>query len=267
MNENQYLDGTSLYGDHMSEPEINIWFQAEQLGYHDLVSSGEDEYSGTGWSAVYDRHIFSRLPVRRFRHCLALGCSDGSEILPIAHRIDTITAIEPAESWWRSEIGGVRTEYRKPTVMGDIDCPDESIDLVIAFGVLHHIPNVSHVVGELARITAKGGILAIREPIFSMGDWTKPRKGLTANERGLPLPWFRELLNDLSLKITHEALCSFPPVARVAENLGVKKPYACNAYVMLDAIFSSIFSFNYCYHRTSVWKKFAPTSVCLIAEK
>jgi len=262
-----FLDGTSLYGDDLDEAGVRAWFAAEEKGYYDLAS-GDGEYGGTGWSAIIDYHLFKNLPDRQYRHALALGCADGSELLPVARSIDRITAIEPAKEWWRNEIGGVPTEYRMPTIMGDIDAREGTFDLVVTFGVLHHIPNVSHVLAELTRVTAPGGLLAIREPIFSMGNWAEPRKGLTANERGLPLPWLRTLLSDkLHLKIRHESLCSFPPAARIVEKVGIKRPYSSKGYVLLDSMLSSIFAFNYSYHRTKIWRRFAPTAVAIIAQK
>jgi len=181
--------------------------------------------------------------------------------------IDKITAIEPAKEWWRTEINGVPTEYQMPSILGDIDAPDASFDLIIAFGVLHHIPNVSHVLAELNRVAASGAIFAIREPIYSMGDWRHPRKGLTPNERGLPLPWLYRKIDQMNLRVVHKQLCSFPPSARLAEKFGLKRPYSSKHYVILDAVLSDLFRFNYSYHRPGAWKKFAPTSVSLILEK
>jgi ubiquinone/menaquinone biosynthesis C-methylase UbiE len=34
--------------------------------------------------------------------------------------------------------------------------------------VLHHIPNVEHVLAELARVLTPGGLALIREPIHSV---------------------------------------------------------------------------------------------------
>ena len=67
-------------------------------------------------------------------------------------------------------------------------------DLIVCFGALHHIPNVSRIIGEFYRCSEKGGYVLMREPIISMGDWTKKRKGLTRRERGIPLKILRDII-------------------------------------------------------------------------
>ena len=262
-----YQSGSALYGDDFSSDQITNWYEAEKSAYFDLMSDDVEEADGTAWSAVYRHHLFSKLPQKNFETCLTLGCADGSELAPIANRFQRIVAIEPGEEWWKPSIDGTVTEYRMPTLLGDIDLPDGTMDVVVAFGVLHHIPNVTSVLSELIRVCRPGGILLIREPIYSMGDWTKPRKNLTANERGIPLPWFEAFFSERPVKVLHQTYCAFPPLAAITDKINLKYPFSKRSYVAVDAVLSALMAWNISYHRDRVWKKFAPTSASFVIEK
>src|SRR5690606_17145457 len=131
---------------------------------------------------------FRFLGNRRYGCCLALGAASGREYAALQGRVARFVAIEPWRRFWRETIAAAPAEYRSPTLRGTIDLPDGSCDLAGSFGVLHHIPNVAEVLGELARVLEPGGMLLIREPISSLGDFRRPRPGLTRNERGIPPP-------------------------------------------------------------------------------
>jgi ubiquinone/menaquinone biosynthesis C-methylase UbiE len=83
-----------------------------------------------------------------------------------------------------ADLNGVPLTYVKPVASGTLPFPDGTFDLITFSGVLHHIPNVSYVVGELARVVTPDGYLLLREPIHSMGDWRGPRRGLTKKNAG-----------------------------------------------------------------------------------
>lgn len=155
--------------------------------------------------------------------------------------------------------------YLNPDYTGKINLPDNSMDLITCFGVLHHIPNVSFVFGELTRVLKKGGFILIREPIVSMGDWANPRKGLTKRERGIPLNVFRNLIKKNKLKIISEEKVLFPLTRRLKFNKGEIN----NSKIMIwiDYILSKIFSWNDRYHSTTPWHKIRPQSVFYIINK
>jgi SAM-dependent methyltransferase len=60
-------------------------------------------------------------------------------------RAQKVTILEPA-----GEFQNPNFEYVKPDISGRMPFADNSFDLVTCFGVLHHIPNVSAVVSEMA---------------------------------------------------------------------------------------------------------------------
>lgn len=143
---------------------------------------------------------------------------------------------------------------------------DSSFDLVSVLGVLHHIPNVSQVLGECSRVLACGGKMILREPIVSMGDWRKPRYGLTKRERGIPIDVLKEIITGKGFRIVSESLCGFPPLLRVSHALGVS-PFQNRFVTGLDAFLSNSFRWNLRYHAESFFQKIRPTSVFLVLTK
>ncbi len=198
---------------------------------------------------------------------MALGCANGDDIAVLAHVVDRYIAIEPASEWWTDIIGGKPAEYRAPLPSGIIDLPDKSVDLAISFGVLHHIPNVSKVIAEISRVLKPGGLFLLREPISSMGDWNLPRVGLTANERGIHPSWLNRSLERYGLKVSRRRYCLVSPFLRVMEKLGAAHAMEKQWVVQADALLSKLLSKNYHYFRDRSWKKIAPGSIAVIAQK
>ena len=211
------LSGECLYGDDLSPAAIELWYHQEERGFLNLLtnqygiadSEGNYDYE---YEALNRFHAVNSLSKRHFSCCVALGCAAGSDVEPLAPMIDRFVAIEPSEIWWRPEIGGKPADYRRPSILGDIDLEAGAADLATSFGVLHHIPNVSHVVAEIARVLRPGGLFLVREPISWMGDWRRPRPDLTANERGLPFNWFERLGEEAGFRIIQRRVCMLNPL-------------------------------------------------------
>jgi 2-polyprenyl-3-methyl-5-hydroxy-6-metoxy-1,4-benzoquinol methylase len=155
----------------------------------------------------------------------------------------------------------------KPAISGDISLPDNAADLATCLGVLHHIPNASHVLREIARVMKPGGIFLIREPILTMGDWRKPRRGLTRNERGFPLAWLDQKLSAAGFRVVRRRLCMFPGTKRLGRALRLDPIYNNRLLTALDWLASSMFAWNLHYHRDTMVKKVAPGSVFYVLEK
>jgi SAM-dependent methyltransferase len=261
-----YFSGRKLYGDDLDLAGRQQWFEDERYGYFEMAKQRPQSYR-----YVYDElnifHAFRHLSGRRFKQCLAFGCARGDEVMPIVGQVERFLAVEPAEQWWSESIGGVPATYIKPNEDGSIPCDDGSCDIATCFGVLHHIPNVSDVIGEIARVLAPGGLFLLREPIHTMGDWRRPRRGLTRHERGLPLEWLDETVRRNHLSVQRRALCMFHPAVRVSRMLGVSAPYNSAAYVYADAAISAAMSWNVQYHRHDVIHRMAPSCVFLVLRK
>ncbi|MGB3722631.1 MAG: methyltransferase domain-containing protein [Pacificimonas sp.] len=196
-----------------------------------------------------------------------MGPANGGDVQPLAPRVDGFTCIEPARAWWCREIGGKPADYRAPQSNGDIDLIDSSAGIATALGVLHHIPNVTHVLSEIVRILKPGGYLLLREPISWMGDWRQPRRGATRHERGLPLPWLRATMRDLGLDTVKEIPCLFGPLARTASRAGLVAPYRSSAFTRLDGLLCRMTAANSRYRRTRLWHKLAPGAVAAVYKK
>jgi SAM-dependent methyltransferase len=261
--------GTKLYGDDFEPEQIAEWFKSEMDGYYNMTVGAKDEScSNSGKYAAYNWfHGLRYVSRRHFRSCLAFGCADGTEIAPVAKSIDRIYAIEPAQNWWRSEINGTPTEYKMPDVSGKIDLADCSVDLIISLGVLHHIPNVSDVLREFIRVLEPGGTLVLREPISSMGDWRRPRPGLTLRERGIPIRWLDPKMNEIGFRYLRKRATMFKPMYILERLFKMRAPWDNIAIVAIDWMLAEMMKWNDHYWRTGVLDRVAPTSIFIIAQK
>ena len=267
--ERDYFLGGRVYGDDFSPAQIKEWYAQEESGYYDLTQTHGGGYT-YGYHALNRLHGFGCLQGRLFDCCLALGCARGDDVSPLAPQVRKFVAVEPAEQWWSDNIGGTPASFIKPAISGDIALPDGAVDLATCLGVLHHIPNAGHVLGEIARVMKPGGIFVLREPIATMGDWRQPRRGLTRNERGFPLAWLDEKVAEAGFYIMRRRLCMFPATKRLGGILRLLRlgpVYNNRLLTVADWLVSGLFAWNLHYHRDTLLKKVAPVSVFYVLEK
>lgn len=262
----RYLSGERLYGDDFGPQEIRRWYEQKAEGYADLGAADRSAYS-YGYHALNQRHGFSRLPPGRLDHVLGVGSAWGDELLPVADRADRITILESSERARTDRIGDVPVEHRAPQQSGDIDLPDASVDVIVCFGVLHHIPNVSHVLREFQRVLRVGGHLFLREPIVSMGDWTKPRPGLTGNEREIPLHNLEASVRRAGLALARMRLVEFPPWVRLSAKLTGGSLFNSRFMTIVDDHLCALTRWNCRYHARRTAEKFRPTLAFEVAAK
>ena len=262
------LLGHRLHGADLDEAGIAAWFADEQNGYADLIGDGTPSEDGEGAGGHAIRfHALRFLGARKFACGLALGAADGREYAPFAGRVDRFVAIEPSRRFWRGTIAGASADYRLPSLHGTIDLPDRSCDLAASFGVLHHIPNVAQVLGEVARVLKPGGPFLIREPIVSLGDFRRPRPGLTRNERGIPHTMLDAMLAEAGFAIRAKRFVNFPGTRELPFRLGMACAWDNRAIVRLDAALAGLTAWNARYWRPRLWDKLAPRSAYWIAER
>jgi len=261
----RYFSGQALYGDDFSVPAIEDWFAEEKEAYAELGAkhSSSYEYKYHEWNRY---HAFQYLPRQRFDHVLGFGSAYAHELLPVLEQSDSITVVDPSAAFAQNKLRGVSVAYVEPKPIGDLPFPDQTFDLITCFGVLHHIANVSYVIGELVRTLRPGGYFVLREPIVSMGDWRVPRRGLTKRERGIPLPILQGLIASNQLHILRESLCDFPLTRRIF------RPFRSDVFnskvaVRLDSILANGFRWNLRYHATSNFGRLRPSSVFLVLQK
>ena len=262
----EYFQGKKLYGDDFSPEEIERWFNDEEDGYADLGAKDRATYRYE-FLALNNAHGFRHLPPRDFGHVLSVGGAYGEELRSLLPKIGNITILDPSTAFLIKEIGGVPVEYVKPRPSGIMPFADETFDLATCFGCLHHVPNVSTVVRELFRCIQPSGIVLIREPIVSMGDWRQPRVGLTKRERGLPLSIFRDIVRSAGFAILKETKCIFPLTFRLRFLFG-GPVYNSATAVWLDEMLSRSFAWNdHRYHCVRPFQKLRPTAVFFVLQK
>jgi len=259
------LRGEALYGDDFDSELIAAWHDDEMEGYS-LLGAGNAASYRYVYHALNTRHGFRHLPAGGFESVLGFGSAYGEEFAPLAGRIARLTIVDPSDAFPSTRVHGIPTEYVKPAEDGTLPFPDASFDLVTCLGVLHHIPNVTYVVGELARCLSPAGHFLIREPVVSLGDWREPRRGLTRRERGIPLWILRRIHEAAGLSVVHEALCMFPLVPRFWRLFG-RAAYNAPTAAALDDCLARLFAWNLRYHRVRPWEKLCPTNVFSVLQK
>jgi SAM-dependent methyltransferase len=260
-----YFSGKKIFGDDFSRREIELWYRDESEGYADLGAADSAQYA-YGYHALNYLHGFRFLPDQPWASVLSFGGAYGHELLPIVDNISSITIVEPSDSLISERLGQIKPVYVKPDITGNLPFASDSFDLITCFGVLHHIPNVSHVISELGRCLAPGGYALIREPIISMGDWRHPRRGLTKRERGIPRKLLKERFLSSGLSIISEKLCDFPGTS-ILVGLTSHQVFNSRFLTRIDHVLSTLFAWNISYHATSKLRKIRPRDVSLVLRK
>lgn len=256
--ERNYFSGATLYGDDFDEARIRMWWQREQRAYFSMApADGTYVY---GHHAANEFHCYRYL-TGHYPLCLAFGCARGDDVAPLAGQVGRFVAIEPARAWWAESIHGTPAQYYSPAVTGEIPLDSASADLVVCFSALHHVPNAGRVFSEMARVLRPGGLILVREPVCTLGDWRKQRRGLTPDERGFPPGWFEERAAALGLRTLRKAYCDFPLTTRLAQWFHLGPAFDNAVLVRLDAWMSRLMRWNLHYHRDTFFKKIAPIEV------
>jgi len=268
MIDSKYISGDVVYGDDFDLNQIQQWYDEETEAYADLGSKDAAEYI-YGYHELNKLHGFSYIKGKKFENVLGFGSAWGHEFFPIIDNITNLDIIEPSDNLRSKKLGDVIPKYVKPAVSGKLDYPDNHFDLVTCFGTIHHTPNVSFIVSELCRVTKPGGYILLREPVISMGDWTKPRKGLTRNERGIPLNVFRKIFKEQGMEIVSEdvVFCMTAFFQRLWQKVSKGQIFASKSYILFDKWLSKTFAWNLHYHATKKLQRIAPQGVFYVLKK
>jgi len=261
----KYFNGTELYGNDFTIEQIMQWYEEEKEGYARLKEEGIYKYPYDSMNRYFG---FKYLNKKKFNNVLGIGSAYGHEFLPIISMIDNITILEPSDNLISDKLGNVIPKYLKPEIDGTISFEDKSFDLITCFGVLHHIPNVSYVLSEMLRVLEPGGIMLIREPIRSMGDWRTQRKGLTKNERGIPLSFFQSFFRkQKNVTVVKKTIMDSAFMFKILKKLfkGINKDSI--PYQKLDKWVSAFLQWNIKYHPKNIFQKCAPATVYYVLTK
>ena len=262
---NDCFAGRKLYGDDFSVDEIVKWFADEEEGFANLGAKNRESYCYE-YHGLNRLHGFNYLPPGSYNHALSIGGAYGEELRPFLPNINAITILEPSGAFIVENLDGVPLHYVKPLASGVMPFDNDTFDLATCFGCLHHIPNVTTVLGELYRCLKPNGFALVREPIISMGDWRHVRRGLTKRERGIPLSVFRQILSHVGFSIAEETRCCFSLTPRLGR-LFKGHTYNSSVAVRIDQFLARLFTSNYRYHPTSSCQKLIPTAAAFVLHK
>ncbi|HUA48908.1 MAG TPA: class I SAM-dependent methyltransferase [Solirubrobacteraceae bacterium] len=261
-----HLRGEQLYGDDFTSEQVEQWFRDEAEAYFEM--SGDSQEPGRyGYRELNHQALLRYIPAsRRFNHALGFGSGYGTELAPLAGQIERVTIVESAAGYGRDPALVMPTTAVCAKPSGDVALANESVDLVTCFNVLHHIPNVSHVLGEFARVLCSSGLLLLREPTTSMGgNWGTRRPGLTTHERGIPPSYLRGKLMAHGFVIEHDTFAIFPLVLKLWQ-LG-PAPYNSRILTSLDRLLCRLLVPHWRYHAVSRWQKIRPTEIAILAKR
>lgn len=256
-------DGDVLFGDDFNNDQLTLWFKQEQEAFYEGDAGNSDV---DPWYS-YMRYVNERLGFqaidRAINEMLVLGPGSGVEVEKIAIsspdcKMNFLEASDNFQVILQSKFR--HSVIIKPEYTGEIGLADNTQDLVCAYSVLHHIPNISKVLNEASRVTKVGGYLFIREPCSSMGDWRYPRSA-TPNERGIS----RKVMVEIATHAGFEL--DMPPVSALFEpiNTLLKRTIGFKLIphfllYMVDRSVSWIVSWNDYYWRDTWFKKIGPSA-------
>jgi SAM-dependent methyltransferase len=232
------LTGEFLYGDDFRSEESLRWFRQEMEACYEIRKTYPPGYTYP-YHALHWEHGYRHLPEKVFENVLGYGAALGEELDGIRKRCRNITIIEPAEGYHNGT-----ARYVVPAEDGKIPLPSQSFDLITCFGTLHHICNVTTVFDELVRCLQPGGYLLISEPVISLGDWRFPRNGQSPNERGIPLPIFRRMIQSSDLQIIRQTKFHFQPFFRLCLALA-SHPSSSFLLTKVDAFLCKFMPYRY----------------------
>lgn len=233
----------------MNSEELLHWYSTEAEGYARIVSNREFDYKYE-YTELNVYHCFEKLKAfRQFDRVLGIGSAFGDEFAPIVHKIKDLVILDPSEKFAAcTSVQGIPCRYVKPNSSGMLAFESNSFDLITCFGVMHHIPNVTFVMGEIFRVLKPNGVFLIREPIVSQGDWNFPRSGVTQYERGIPIELFDQIISATGFSLSYRRFCDFQPLPAIARKLSFEL-YNSRFIVLIDDIISNYLPWPKIYHR------------------
>ena len=261
-----YYTGRKLWGDDFSQDEIGEWYGLEENACFEIYDQGKKRLPNNDrlhWLHGYRWAMENRGTLGK---TLGLGSGNGEEFRSVRQYIQELHIVESAEGYFQNT-ANANAIYTKAQADGTLLFADNFFDTAVNIAVLHHIPNVSHVLRELFRVLKPGGICLVKEPITTLGPWHRPRKaGLAPCERGFPRELFQEMLRKTGFEIQHRTYFEFPPLRHVRDRGGVDT-YNSTFWITLDRLCCQLTDWNYNYHRTNFFQRLAPSYVFLVLRK
>ena len=259
-----------LLGNNYNEDAIRQWYEDEER-FHDRFADGLPGKSWVIYRVFDEGYAFKEFfHPRRESRVLDFGCAEGCdiELLRLRHefRLFGIDASDTQLRRFQKKYPG--SEVKKATVSGRIDYDSDFFEYIIELSTLHHIPNVSFVLSELARVLKPGGTMILREPISYMRPVGQepPKQGISPHERGIPVRFMLLEFNRLGLEpISVRHSFATPTMLAVAKLPALEKvPWLI---FRADKILSLALKSNTHYYRRTLLDKIAPGAAYYVVRK
>ena len=154
--------GTSSISTFQDEVETNIdWCTVDSFGSEwekfNAFTTQEIEQIGNDYFDIIPKNLLNDAMV------LDMGCGSGRWSKFLAKKVKFIEAIDPSESVITAcsmlqDESNVRVTQASSN---NIPFPDESFDLVISLGVLHHIPDTQKAMDDCVKKIKNGGVFLV----------------------------------------------------------------------------------------------------------
>ncbi len=257
-------------GDDYSASQIQEWYLEEE-GYSDKFTSGRAPRFERLYEVCDDYYAFNRhfKPTKESR-VLSFGCAEGNDLERFYARygfelfgIDASASL--IEVFKRKFPKGI---VRKANILGQIDFDDNYFDYVTALAVLHHIPNVTYVLGELARVLKPNGTIIIKESISTMRPKGRVliKEGLSPRERGCSKEFYLDRFERYGLFLVDVKYAGFPPLTFLAYKTGMAGRVP---HIMFgaDFVLSQVMGRYASYQRETLLQRCMPGSAYFVCRK
>ncbi len=263
-------DPAEPLGNDYGENEIEEWYRDEERFHNQF----EDGLPGKSW--VIYRTFDQGYAFEKYFHpkpesrVLDFGCAEGSdiELLHAGHSFQLygIDASETQLQRFRMRYPG--SEIKKATQIGKIEYEEHFFDYIIVISTLHHIPNVSYVLSELARVLKPNGLMIIREPISYLRPVGQEpaKKGTSPHERGIPEGFMLKEFDKLGLELLQMRYSFSTPVMLVVARITALEKVS-RLVLIADRFVSMLLSLNTRYYRASLLEKIAPGGAYFVVRK
>ena len=154
-----FVDGIPVFeseGKNLDPDTVKAF--GEEWERFDAFSDDEISTAGKEYFDLLPDHVLNE-----FENALDMGCGSGRWTRYIAPHVKHVVAIDPSEACFvakrnTADLANVRILKAS---LENIPFPDESFDLAICLGVLHHIPDTQKALSELCKKIKPGGTLLL----------------------------------------------------------------------------------------------------------
>ena len=266
--------GDILAGDSFPTRKLEEWYEQEKEAFYESEGTVSENDLWYTYMRYTNRILVFNLVSKKYPMddgaILFLGTGSGIEADEFyqSHPLWKFTFLESSSSY-KSILHAkfIKSVVIEAAIEGHINVDDNSQDIICAFHVLHHIANVTLVMSELHRVVKHGGLVIIREPCSSMGDWRFQRSA-TPNERGISKKYMLKAASSIGFKCYKQPIpVVLEPINKFLRKINMLERIPFRVVYIIDRILSLLFSINDQYWRDTWYKKIGPSSYLYVFQK